>query len=217
MAVITLTTDYGWRDPDSAGLRGRVYAEMLRTGTVAPVVDVTHSVQSRNLNEAAYIVRGAYRDFPEGSIHLVLVDSIYWPETPLIACALDGHFFLGLDNGLLAMLRPDLQPSQRIQLDLKNRLDCSTAESLLAAAAGTANWSPMPTKPGCSGGPKADRLSPAFADKKSASGGAPPASPRATCTFGPTDLTTLKSASTTAAATAPTAPHACWACVPETP
>lgn len=135
MAVITLTTDYGWRDPDSAGLRGRVYGEMLRTGTVAPVVDLTHSVQSRNLNEAAYILRGAYRDFPDGSIHIVLVDSIYWPETPLVACALDGHFFLGLDNGLLAMLRPDLQPSQRIQLDLKNRLDCSTAEALLAAAA----------------------------------------------------------------------------------
>ncbi|MEY2971459.1 MAG: hypothetical protein RL738_300 [Bacteroidota bacterium] len=135
VAVITLTTDYGWRDPDSAGLRGRVYAEMLRTGTVAPVVDVTHSVQSRNLNEAAYILRGAYRDFPEGSVHLVLVDSIDWPATPLMACALDGHFFLGLDNGLLAMLRPDLQPSQRVHLDLKNRLDCTTAEALLAAAA----------------------------------------------------------------------------------
>ena len=135
VAVITLTTDYGWRDPDSAGLRGRVYAEMLRTGTVAPVVDLTHSVQSRNLNEAAYIVRGAYRDFPEGSIHVILVDSIYWPETPLMACSLDGHYFLGLDNGLLAMLRPDLQPGQRIQLDLKNRLDCTTAEALLAAAA----------------------------------------------------------------------------------
>lgn len=134
MAVITLTTDYGWRDPDTAGLRGRVYAEMLRTGTVAPVVDLTHSIQARNVQEAAYILRGAYRDFPEGSIHVVLVDSITWPDTPLLACALDGHYFLGLDNGLLAMLRPDLQPSHRVQLDLKNRLDCTTPESLLAAA-----------------------------------------------------------------------------------
>jgi S-adenosylmethionine hydrolase len=135
VAVITLTTDYGWRDPDSAGLRGRVYAEMLRTGTVAPVVDLTHSIPSRNLNEAAYILRGAYSDFPAGSVHIVLVDSIHWPNTPLIACSIDGHHFLGLDNGLLAMIRPDVQPSTRVQLDLKNRLDCSTAESLLAAAA----------------------------------------------------------------------------------
>ena len=135
VAVITLTTDYGWRDPDSAGLRGRVYAEMLRTGTVAPVVDLTHSIPSRNLNEAAYILRGAYGDFPAGSVHIVLVDSIHWPNTPLIACSIDGHHFLGLDNGLLAMIRPDVQPSTRVQLDLNNRLDCSTAESLLAAAA----------------------------------------------------------------------------------
>ena len=135
MAVITLTTDYGWRDPDAAGLRGRVYGEMLQTGTVAPVVDLTHSIQAGNLNEAAYILRGAYRDFPAGSIHLVLVDSIFWPEKPLIYCFLDGHHFLGLDNGLFSMLRPELQPSSRVMIDLKNRLDCTSAEALLAAAA----------------------------------------------------------------------------------
>ena len=135
MAVITLTTDYGWRDPNAAGLRGRVYGEMLQTGTVAPVVDLTHSIQAGNLNEAAYILRGAYRDFPAGSIHLVLVNSIFWPETPLIYCFLDGQHFLGLDNGLFSMLRPDLQPSSLILIDLKNRLDCTSAEALLAAAA----------------------------------------------------------------------------------
>jgi S-adenosylmethionine hydrolase len=52
-----------------------------------------------------------------------------------MAMELDGHFFLGLNHGGLSLIRPDLKPRQCVTLDLKNRLELTDVESLLAAAA----------------------------------------------------------------------------------
>lgn len=135
MPIVTLTSDYGWNDPDTAAVRGAIYGEMLRTQSAAPLVDISHGIPPRNHQEAAYVLRAAYPSFPKGSVHVVLVDSFDMSEHRPIVMELDGHYFLGLDHGGLSLIRPDLQPTQIIHLDLKNRLELSHAEALLAAAA----------------------------------------------------------------------------------
>ncbi len=135
MPIVTLTSDYGWNDPDTAAVRGAIYGEMLRTQSAAPLVDISHGIPPRNHQEAAYVLRAAYPTFPKGSIHIVLVDCFDLTAYSPIAMEMDGHYFLSLNHGGLSLLRPDLKPSQIIRLDLKNRLELQTTEALLAAAA----------------------------------------------------------------------------------
>ena len=135
MPIVTLTSDYGWNDPDTAAVRGAIYGEMLRTQSAAPLVDISHGIPPRNHQEAAYVLRAAYPTFPKGSIHIVLVDCFDVSDYSPIAMELDGHYFLSLNHGGLSLLRPDLKPSQIIRLDLKNRLELQTTEARLAAAA----------------------------------------------------------------------------------
>ncbi|MDG1252356.1 MAG: SAM-dependent chlorinase/fluorinase [Schleiferiaceae bacterium] len=135
MPLVTLTSDYGWNDPDTAVVRGHVYGEMLRSKIAAPLVDLSHGIPPRDHMEAGYVIRSAYPHFPKGSIHLVLVDSMDLSIGQPMAMELDGHYFLGLNHGGLSLIRPDLKPSQMVQLDLKNRLELQDVESLLAAAA----------------------------------------------------------------------------------
>lgn len=76
----------------------------------ATVIDISHEVPPFGINQAAYLLNAAYNDFPPGSVHLVLVDVFYAPQSKLILAKHDGHFFLAPDNGLLqAALKADLQ------------------------------------------------------------------------------------------------------------
>jgi S-adenosylmethionine hydrolase len=134
MPLVTLTSDYGWNDPDTAVVRGRVYGEMLRSQIGAPLVDISHDVPPRDHLEAGYVLRCAYPHFPKGSVHIILVDSLDLQHAAPMAMELDGHFFLGLNHGGLSLIRPDLKPRQCVTLDLKNRLELTDVESLLAAA-----------------------------------------------------------------------------------
>ena len=134
MPIVTFTSDYGWNDPDTAVVRGHLYTEMLRMNCAAPIVDISHGILPRNHQEAGYIVGSSYSAFPKGSVHLVLVDCLDIRETKLMAMELDGHYFLGLDHGGLSLIRPDLEPTQVVQIDLKNRLELPYSEAKLAAA-----------------------------------------------------------------------------------
>ncbi len=135
MPLVTLTTDYGWNDPDTAVVRGRIYGEMLRSQIGTPLVDISHGIPPRDHLEAAYVLRSAYPYFPKGSVHVILVDSLDSQHAAPMAMELDDHFFLGLNHGGLSLIRPDLKPRQCVTLDLKNRLELTDVESLLAAAA----------------------------------------------------------------------------------
>ncbi len=135
MPIVTLTSDYGWKDPDGAIVRGRIYSEMLRSVMPAPLIDITHSISPRDHLEAAYIIRNSYQSFPKGSIHIMLVDSMTSNNIEVIAIELDGHFFLAPNHGGLSLIRPDLMVINATQIQLKNRLELTDLESQIAAAA----------------------------------------------------------------------------------
>ncbi len=68
--IITLTTDFGIADSYVAQMKGVI-------ATLSPgvtIVDVTHSVAPFDVGHAAQIVSEAAGFFPEGTIHLAVVD-----------------------------------------------------------------------------------------------------------------------------------------------
>jgi S-adenosyl-L-methionine hydrolase (adenosine-forming) len=97
--IITLTSDFGLKDPYAAEIK----AAILNIAPDALLVDVTHEVEKFNIREGAYVLASAAPYFPEGTIHLAVVDpSVGTQRRPLIVQTKRG-FFVGPDNGLLVL------------------------------------------------------------------------------------------------------------------
>jgi S-adenosyl-L-methionine hydrolase (adenosine-forming) len=66
------------------------------------IVDISHAIAPQNILSAAYVLFGAYDNFPGGTIHVVVVDpgvgSSRWP----IAVKAGAYFFVGPDNGVFS-------------------------------------------------------------------------------------------------------------------
>ncbi len=114
--IITLTTDFGTKDYFVGALKGRIYSELPN----AKIVDLSHKITPFSVNEAAYVIRNAYRHFPKGSIHIIAVDSEQTIENKHIAILLDGHYFICADNGVVSLIRSNFNPDKVVEIYLPN-------------------------------------------------------------------------------------------------
>jgi S-adenosyl-L-methionine hydrolase (adenosine-forming) len=98
--IITLTTDFGTRDP----FVGIVKGVILGIFPAARIVDLTHQVPPQNIEAAAWVIQDSYRYFPPGTVHMAVVDPGVGSDRRALAMKADGHFFVGPDNGLFSPL-----------------------------------------------------------------------------------------------------------------
>jgi len=124
MAVITLTSDWGQKDYYAGAVRGAI----LRNLPDARIVDVSHNIPAFDLNQAAFIIRNAYPCFPEGSIHILAINTEAAVETPHTVVFHKGHYFIGADNGIFSLLF-DEKPDKIIELDIIQDTDYFTFPS----------------------------------------------------------------------------------------
>src|SRR5438093_5509257 len=96
--IITLTTDFGLADPFVGIMKGVI----LGIAPDAQLVDVTHDVRAYNVLEAAFVIDSAYRYFPEGTVHLIVVDPGVGSTRRPIAVEANRHIFVAPDNGVLS-------------------------------------------------------------------------------------------------------------------
>ncbi|HET7598975.1 MAG TPA: SAM-dependent chlorinase/fluorinase [Gemmatimonadales bacterium] len=96
MPIVTLLTDFGTSDAYVAELRG----VLLTRAPNATLVDITHAVQPGDVQAGAYILGRAWRRFPQGSVHLAVVDPGVGTARAALAFRAGTHFFVGPDNGL---------------------------------------------------------------------------------------------------------------------
>jgi S-adenosylmethionine hydrolase len=96
--VITITTDFGHQGPFVATMKGRVLTRLPE----ARIIDVSHEVPVYWPAEAGFWLARAYPYFPEGSVHIAVVDPGVGTRREILAVTADGHVFLAPDNGLLA-------------------------------------------------------------------------------------------------------------------
>ena len=105
MAVITLLTDFGTTDSYVAEVKG----VLLRAIPGATVVDVTHGISPGDVRAAAYVLGRAWRQFPEGTVHLAVVDPGVGSLRAALAMRAHGHYFVGPDNGLFSEILRDAE------------------------------------------------------------------------------------------------------------
>ncbi len=98
--IITLTTDFGTKDEYVGVLRG----VLLKQNRNIVTVDISHHIAPQDVSSAARIVSRSYNYFPEGSVHLVVVDPGVGSSRQIIAMKAYNHFFVGPDNGIFSFL-----------------------------------------------------------------------------------------------------------------
>jgi len=65
------------------------------------IIDLTHGIEPFNVRMAAYMLERAARDFPEGTVFLVVVDQGVGTERyPIAMETKNGYYFVGPDNGV---------------------------------------------------------------------------------------------------------------------
>jgi len=78
-AIITFTSDFGHQD----WFVGVVHGVLHGLCPEARVVDLAHGIPPGNLARAAFVLEAAAPDFPDGTVHLVVVDpgvgTARWP------------------------------------------------------------------------------------------------------------------------------------------
>ncbi len=97
MANFTLLSDFGLVDASLGKVRGI----MLQHMPEAVIADISHEVAPFDVGQASYLLATSYGSFPEGTIHVVLVDVFFERLPKLVLCSYDGHYFLAPDNGVL--------------------------------------------------------------------------------------------------------------------
>ncbi len=97
--IITLTTDFGLKDPYVAEMK----AAILNINPKATVVDITHEIEKFNIRMGAYILASASPYFPKGTIHLAVVDPGVGTQRQPILIQTKHGYFVGPNNGVLAL------------------------------------------------------------------------------------------------------------------
>lgn len=113
MPIITLTSDFGWRDHYLASLKGKLLSNLPN----ATIVDISHEVMAQSVMDAAFIFKNAYPHFPEQSIHIIAVDLASSNQIKLFYCHHENMHFIFPDNGIVSLIFETL-PKNIVEIDL---------------------------------------------------------------------------------------------------
>jgi S-adenosylmethionine hydrolase len=95
--IITLMTDFGTSDHYVGVMKGVI----LNINLQAQIVDITHTIPPQDIHGAALLIDAAYRYFPAGTIHLIVVDPGVGSHRRAIICQTKTACFICPDNGIL--------------------------------------------------------------------------------------------------------------------
>jgi S-adenosylmethionine hydrolase len=77
---------------------------ILTINSAATIVDITHRIDRHDIEQAAFAIHSAYRYFPPGSVHLIVVDPGVGTKRSLLALEMRAQYFVAPDNGVLTLL-----------------------------------------------------------------------------------------------------------------
>lgn len=118
--IVTLTTDFGLRDPFVGVMKGRLvaYHPSVR------IIDLTHEILAHWPAEAGFWLARSFRYFAGGTVHVAVVDPGVGGSRDIALLEAEGHVFLAPDNGLLApvVAAASVHRAARITTDALSRL-----------------------------------------------------------------------------------------------
>ena len=117
MGVITLISDWGSNDYYTAAVKGMIYKYYPE----AQIVDITHEISPFDVDEAAYVIRNAYKSFPDNTVHIIGINTEESLNHPHSVVYYNKQYFIGSDNGVFSLIF-DNEPEEQIVLNILQAL-----------------------------------------------------------------------------------------------
>jgi S-adenosylmethionine hydrolase len=97
---IILTTDFGQLDEYAGVLKGVI----LSINPRAAIIDLSHGIPAQDIGRAAELLGKNYRYFPDGSVHVCVVDPGVGTGRRIIVVRGCNQSFIGPDNGVFSRI-----------------------------------------------------------------------------------------------------------------
>ncbi|UCD13465.1 MAG: S-adenosyl-l-methionine hydroxide adenosyltransferase family protein [Thermoplasmatales archaeon] len=96
MKIITFLSDFGTKNSYVSQMKGAAVGI-----TNARLIDITHEITPHNIREGAYALRSAAPYFPQGTVHVAVVDPGVGTGRRGILITTSKQILIGPDNGIL--------------------------------------------------------------------------------------------------------------------
>lgn len=110
--LITLTTDFGYRDAFVGVMKGVI----VGVNPHAQMIDLTHGIPAQDVMAAALTLRHAVGYFQRGTIHVAVVDPGVGSVRKPVLIEADGNYFIGPDNGIFSLALEGKTPGRIVRL-----------------------------------------------------------------------------------------------------
>src|SRR4029450_1954680 len=110
--IITLTTDFGYKDSFVGIMKGVIAG----INPQARVIDITHGIPPQDILAGALTLRHSVKYFPPGTIHVAVVDPGVGSARRPLLLECEGNYFIGPDNGVLSLAVENIRSAQIVQL-----------------------------------------------------------------------------------------------------
>lgn len=117
--VLTLLSDFGTRDYYVGAMKGTI----AQINSALTVIDITHDIPAQNIAHARFVLSSAFACFPQGTVHVAVVDPGVGTHRRAIALAVgeradqpDG-FLVGPDNGIFSGILDQVPFIKAIELN----------------------------------------------------------------------------------------------------
>lgn len=114
--IITLVTDFGNCDSFVGSMKGVI----LSKNQDAEIIDITHQLSHFDIKQTAFLVSNYYNYFPNGTIHVVVVDPGVGSKRRPIILKTEKYIFIAPDNGILTYIYESSQIEDIINIDITN-------------------------------------------------------------------------------------------------
>ncbi len=98
--IIALLTDFGTKDFYVGAMKGVI----LSINKSAKIIDIAHEVPRHNIRSAAFTLDACYRNFPNKTIFVAIVDPGVGSNRRAILVETEKYYFIAPDNGLLSFV-----------------------------------------------------------------------------------------------------------------
>ncbi|MFP4106566.1 MAG: S-adenosyl-l-methionine hydroxide adenosyltransferase family protein [Phycisphaerae bacterium] len=109
--IVTLLTDFGTRDAYVGAMKGVLVSQCPQ----ARIIDISHDIPPQDVLAGAVALTSAVPYYPEGTVHVVVVDPGVGTDRSILLCRTAGQTVIAPDNGILSLLMQS-QPLEAIHL-----------------------------------------------------------------------------------------------------
>ena len=114
MSIITLTTDLGTKDHYVATVKGEIYKQFKDIN----IVDISNEISKFDIHQAAFVFKNCYRNFPEGTVHIIGVNEELTTQNHHLAVEINKQFIIGSDNGIFSLIFDEIYPDKIFKLNI---------------------------------------------------------------------------------------------------